>query len=207
MFRTTRRRLRDCRRFIQSNSRLLFLLTLLLSGFVVGCLVFHYYGQAESAYLGTLLSVQKLGNGIQQYLSALYSSCFLPIVLLAILFLCGLSACGMPMILLVPVFYGLGLGLSESFYYSSGLRGVLIVVCLILPHILLKSAALLMASCEAMRMTLSLSAQFTAHAVGMGGLSRSFRLYVQRFLLFLCLLLAAGILDVLLRLLCQSWLL
>ena len=44
-------------------------------------------------------------------------------------------------------------------------------------------------------------------AVAMCGMPRDFKLYLLRFAVFLTIALGAGILDVLLRLLCQAWLL
>ena len=57
-------------------------------------------------------------------MSGLLSSCLSPLILLGLLFLVGLSACGAPVILLVPLFYGLGLGMTEAYYYSTGAAGI-----------------------------------------------------------------------------------
>ena len=203
---TTSVRFDRCRRFIRSHKRLMLFLTLLLSGVVIGCLFFKAYGQGEIAYLSRVLTLSSLSPDVKAVLSALYHSCFLPTLLL-VLFLSGLSACGLPVVLAVPLFFGLGIGMSEAYYYSTGWRGVLTVLLLLLPPLLLKSLALLMASSESMRMTLLFSRQLLAEPSSSDGMHSHFRLYILRFLIFLLMVLAAGVADVLLRLLCQSWLL
>lgn len=204
---TTSVRFDRCRRFIRSHQRLMLFLSLLIGGVVIGCLFFKAYGQGETAYLSRVLTLSPLSPDVKAVLSALYHSCFFPTLLLIVLFLSGLSACGLPVVLVVPFFFGLGIGMSEAYYYSTGWRGVLTVLLLLLPPLLLKSVALLMASSESMRMTLLFSRQLLAGPPSDDGIHPHFRLYVLRFLIFLLIIFAAGVADVLLRLLCQSWLL
>lgn len=207
MFRTTSISLRRCRQFILSHSRLVLFLALLLAGIAAGCCFFSAYGRDDTAFLSRILTMAPLQIGFRTALSALYHSCFLPVLLLLILFVCGLSACGLPVVLIVPFFFGLGIGMSEAYYYSTGWRGVLTVAVLLLPQLLIKSASLLMASAESMRMTLLFSGQLLPQRSAGGGMNQHFRLYVLRFFIFLLVALAAGVVDVLLRFLCQSWLL
>ncbi len=204
---TTSVRFDRCRRFIRSHSRLVLFLTLLLSGVMIGCLFYGLYGRTETAYLSRVLTASPLDTTVGAILSALYNSCFLPVLLLMVLFFCGLSACGLPVVMLVPFFFGLGIGMSEAYYYNTGWRGVLTVLLLMLPPLFLKSLSLLMASAEAMRMTLLFSRQLLPQSSSHEGMNRHFRLFVLRFLIFLLMTFAAGVVDVLLRLLCQSWLL
>ncbi len=199
MFRTTPIDLRHTRRFIRSHSRLMLLLTLLLAGVVIGCLLFTAYGKSESAFLGTVLTVGPLEKGVKAALSALYNACFQSLLLLLILFFCGLSACGLPVILLVPLFFGLGLGMSEAYYYSTGWKGVLLTVVLLLLPTIFKAVSLLMAASESMRMTLLFGGQLLTRGGGNEGISKDFRLYLLRFVIFALIALIGGIVDVLLR--------
>ena len=64
------------------------------------------------------------------------------IVLLGVLYLLGLWACGVPFILLVPLFHGVGLGMTEAHYYSTGIGGVTVVAALVMPVGLLSAAVL-----------------------------------------------------------------
>ncbi len=199
MFRTTPIDLRRTRRFMRSHSRLVLLLTLLLSGVIIGCLLFTAYGKNESVFLGTVLTVIPPEKGIKAALSSLYGACFQSVLLLLVLFFCGLSACGLPVILMVPLFFGLGLGMSEAYYYSIGWKGVLLTVVLLLPPMLFKAAALLMASAESMRMTLLFGGQLLTRAAPDEGLQKEFHLYLLRFLIFALIALIGGIVEVLLK--------
>lgn len=205
MFRTTNIALRYPRRFIRSHSRLILLLSLLLAGVAIGCLLFGAYGKSESAFLGTVLTVEPLQKGVPAALSALYNACFQSVLLLLILFFCGLSACGLPVVLMVPLFFGLGVGMSEAYYYSTGWKGVLLTVVLLLPPLLFKAAALLMASAEAMRMTLLFGGQLLTRGTPAAGMQGEFRLYILRFVIFALIALIGGIADVLLRMFCGAW--
>lgn len=206
MFRTTHIDLRHARRFIRSHNRLVLLLSLLLAGVVIGCLLFTVYGKSESAFLGTVLTVEPLQAGVKAALSALYNACFQSLLLLLILFFCGLSACGLPIILLVPLFFGLGIGMSEAYYYSTGWKGVLLTVVLLLPPVLFKATALLMAAAESMRMTLLFGGKLLGSSAATEDMRNDFRLYILRFAIFALIALIGGIADVLLKMCCGTWL-
>ena len=207
MLRTSSAWFRQCRRFLKTHSRLVLFLVLLLAGFVAGCCLYNVYGKTESAFLGSVLTLSRLNTDVRSLASAVYHSCFSPVLLLIVLLFCGLSACGLPVILAVPVFFGMGVGMSEAYYYSTGWHGVLLTVILLLPQLVFKAAALLMASAESMRMTLLFSGQLLPNQTACGGLYKDFRLYILRFLIFFFMIVAAGITDVLLRVVCQAWLL
>lgn len=196
MFRTTFH-FRRWGRFVRTHGRLLVLLGLLLFGFVMGCVLFSAYGHNESAFLSMLFTVKQPEPGFKGVLTTLYNSCFQAVVLLLVLFVSGLSACGLPLILAVPLFFGLGFGTCAAYYYNTGWVGVWQVVRLI-PSIAIKSAAILMGAAEATRMTLLFSGQLLAGHTVSEGLNKEFRLYILRFLIFLLIAVAGGIVDVLL---------
>ena len=89
--------------------------------------------------------------------------------LLAALYLLGLWACGAPFILLVPLFHGLGLGLTEAYYYAKGAPGVATVAALVMPVGLLSAAVLAMAGAESLRLSTRLSRQLLPGGTGDGG--------------------------------------
>lgn len=198
MFRTTRIDIGKWFLFFRKNKRLLLPLLVFLTGFVCGCFLFCNYGQAESVFLSRILVLTAPGGDVQSLLSALYNACFLPVLLLGVLFFCGLSACGVPFIWLVPFFFGLGFGMSESYYYSTGWHGVWIGMLVVLPPTLIKVTALLLAVMESLRMSLCISSLLTRKNT-VGGLRCDLRLFLLRFGVFVLLVLAGGIVDTLLR--------
>ena len=181
--------------FFEQNRRLLIFLAVFLAG-VLGAYLEHE--------LSLMLDIPAIQGGFQGGMSVLFSSCFLTFVLLLALFLAGLSTYGAPVTVLVPIFFGLGVGLTEAYYYGAGRPGILFVALLVVPRTLIAATALLMGCSESLRMSLLLSGQLLPNA-HCGGLWLDFRLYCVRFLVFFGLAFAAGVVDVCLRLACYSW--
>lgn len=186
--------------FIAANRLLLLFTLLFLGGVLLGVLIFALSESLLAGDLGMMLAVGTIEGGFGGCVTALFSSCFSILMLLALMFLFGLSACGAPFAVLVPLFFGMGLGLTEAYYFSMGLRGLAISALLIVPHYLIAAVALLLGSMESIRMSLLFSRQLLPGG-GMGGLWADFKMYCVRYLVFLCLALASGVADVCLRLL------
>lgn len=188
--------------FISENRRLLVFLVLFIGGAGVGIGVFLSNHALVFDELSLMFSVQNKITGFQQGISVLFSSCMEVLLLLLLLFLSGLCVYGAPLTVLVPVFYGLGFGLTEAYYYaSSGGLGIALIALQILPHTLLAVAALIMACSESLRMSLLLSRQLLPSG-SMGGLWQDFKLYCMRFLLFVAIVFTSGVMDVILRMIC-----
>ena len=192
MKRTTTRHRREIARFLADNRRLFPFVGLLLVGVVAGVTVYPAVNPPES-----WLALTPVGEGFAGWGQALWSSAFSTITMLTALYLLGLWGCGAPFILAVPLFYGLGLGLTEAHYYARGPQGVLTVALLLLPVSLLTGTLLTAAGVQSLRLSLRLSRQLLPG--GEGNLWNSFRLYSLRFLLFLAGAVVVGLTDVLLR--------
>ena len=196
MKRTTTRRRKEAAAFIHDNRRLFPFAGLFLLGVLCGVLV--YVAACPAEEWAGLLRVSTAIDGWQSGLSALWGSVLSVVTLLCALFLLGLWPCGAPFILLVPLFYGLGLGLTEADYYSLGGQGVAAVALVVMPHGLLSAAVLVTAAVESLRLSTRMSRQLLP-AASCGGLWAVFRLYCLRFLLLLSATLFVGLLDVLFR--------
>ena len=195
MKRTTTRRKREMQHFLTDNRRLFPFVVLFLAGAGLGV---GAYITAADALPATLTALSPVGEGVQGWLTALGEACFSTVVLLGVLFLLGLWACGVPFILLVPLFHGVGLGLTEAYYYRTGMGGVALVATLVMPIGLLSGGVLIAACAESMQLSLCLSRRLLPHGEE-GGLWSRFRLYGLRFLLFLGAALAVALAEVLLR--------
>lgn len=195
MKRTTTRRRREMQHFVTDNRRLFPFAVLFLAGVGVGVAV---YLTAADAFPDRLLTLSPVGEGAAGWFGAWGEACFSTVVLLGILYLLGLWACGVPFILLVPLFHGVGLGLTEAYYYHTGLGGVLTVAALVMPMGLLSAAVLAAACAESLRLSACLSRQLLPNGAD-GGLWGNFRLYSLRFLLFLAAALGVAVIEVLLR--------
>ena len=197
MKRTTTRRRREMQRFLTDNRRLFPFVGLFLGGVVIGVAI-YLSALPNMTVADRLLALTPIGDGPRGWLAALWSSCFSTLLLLAALYLLGLWACGAPFVLLVPVFYGLGLGMTEAYYYAQGAGGVATAALQVMPAGLLTAAVLAMAGAESLRLSMRLSRQLLPGEED-EGLWPMFRLYSLRYLLFvLAAALVSGV-DVLLR--------
>ena len=199
-----RKRTTALKRFLVENKRLLLLLLLPLVGVIIGMTL---YGSVRSAEWAELLAIRRVPTGFGQAVSQFFASCFQPLLLLAVLFVAGLSACGLPVAVLTPVFWGVGFGLTLANCYADGWAGVALSAAVLLPHSVMEAVVLLMASSECLRMSLHFAATLLPRSAHCGGLWQEFRLYGLRFAVLLLLALAAGALDVGMRLVCVNWLL
>ena len=200
MHRTSIRRRRQWMEFWTANRRLFPFVGLYLAGAAIGVAVFCTAGSRITGDWGALLRVSGLTGGLKNGLSALWNACFPSFLWLAALFLLGLWPCGAPFVLLVPLLQGLGLGLTEAYYYSLGWWGVAATAAVILPASLAAATVLTMVGAESLRLSAGLSRQLLP---GCGAppetLPPAFRLYCLRFLLFLAGAAGAGLFEVLLR--------
>lgn len=203
MKRTTTRRRRERMEFLAENRRLFPFAGVFLLGAVLGVAAYLTVAKSILPDWSTLLRVPGVTGGLRAGLHALWGASFSLLVLLAALFLLGMWPCGAPFTLLIPLFHGVGLGLTEAYYYTLGGRGVLAVAAVILPHGLLCAAVLVMAGVESFRLSVRLSRQLlpptaAPHAGDGDSLWPQFRLYCLRFLLFALAAVAVGLAHVLL---------
>ncbi len=195
MKRTTTRRGREIQHFVADNRRLFPFIGLFLLGAVVGVAA---YVTLLPRDLAAVLSLRPVADGAGGWLYGMWNSLFSTLTMLTALFLLGMWGCGAPFILAVPLFHGLGLGLTEAHYYARGFSGVLTTAGIIVPVGLLTGTVLAMAGAESLRLSVSLSRRLVSGDTE-EGMRDPFRLYSLRFLLFLAGAVAVSFLDVLLR--------
>ncbi len=205
MRRTSVRRRRQWTEFFTANRRLFPFVGLYLAGVIAGVAVYVTAGSHITDDWGALLRVSGLSGGLKNGLGALGSACFSSLLWLAALFLLGMWPCGAPFVLLSSLMQGVGLGLTEAYYYSMGWRGVAAVAAVILPSSLLSAAVLTMAAVESLRLSAGLSRQLLSlrqlpdPGPAQSSEQSAFRLYCLRYLIFAAAALGVGLLEVLLR--------
>ena len=195
------KRTNKVRQFAAGNRRLLLMTALFLLGCISGVSVYASWGERLPTALHDLLVLTPVDTTLRGVAAQFFTSCFQTVCLLLLLFFSGLSVCGAPVILLVPVFWGLGLGMSVAHQYAAGLSGVLCSALLVVPHGLLKGAALSLFAVQSLQLSAQLAGQLLPRGAHCGGLWQAFRAYLAHLLLLLPLVLLAAVIDVGLRLL------
>lgn len=191
---TTTRRQREIHHFLNDNRRLFPFAGLFLLGVAVGVAVYLTAPEIPQGLL-TLSATDPTAVG---WGTALWNSLFSPLLMLAALYLLGLWGCGAPFILAVPLFHGLGLGLTEAHLYHTDPTGVATVATQVMPIGLLTAAVLTMAGADSLRLSVRLSRQLLPGG-GDNDLPACFRLYSLRFLIFLGAAVVVALLEVLLH--------
>ena len=190
----------DTVRFAQHNYRLLLLVCVYFAGVAVGVHLFSVENTTLYAQLHRMLENLHTVGSFSVALSELAVSCTLPLLLLLVLGLSGLSVCGIPVSLFAIVLYGVSTGLTEAYIYSAGPTGIAVTVLLLLPRTVVSCIALVIFAAESLRMS-ALFGQQVLPSGGSGALWADFKLYGLRFLLCILLVIVSGLLDIGCRLL------
>lgn len=183
--------------FVADNQLLLLFLSLLLIGTAGGSALLDTVGTQNGETLSLKLSA--VAPSFHPILSAWAQSMLMPTVLVITLFLAGLTAFGVPVIVAVPLFLGLGIGMTQGFYYAQGLSGMGLACLLVLPRFAVASVGILMACAESFRMSVRFSRRLLPGGA-IGSLWLPFRLYLLRFALFFGIAAVSAAVDVALRL-------
>ncbi len=198
-----KRRSTTFRVFLAENQLLLLFLSLLLVGMIGGSSLFQTIGITETGHLSFAIEAVKPTFG--KMAEAWSESMLMPSTMLLVLFLAGLTAFGVPITLLVPLFFGLGIGLTQGYYYAQGWGGMGQACLFVLPRCLVAAAGVLMACAESFRMSIRFSRMLMPGGV-IGGMWLPFRLYLVRFLLFVGIAALSSLIEVILRTVCSIWL-
>lgn len=189
--------------FAADNQLLLLFLSLLLIGTACGSALFGSLDENSGKMLS--LAIGAVKPTLEQMAVAWLRSMVMPAVLLAVLFLSGLTAFGVPITVTVPLFFGLGIGMTQAYYYAQGIGGMGLSCLLVLPRFTIASIGLLMACAECFRMSVRFSRILLPGGV-IGSLWLPFRLYLVRFIVCVGIAAFSAAVDVALRTVCAGWL-
>ncbi|MDE6599467.1 MAG: hypothetical protein K2K34_05240, partial [Oscillospiraceae bacterium] len=107
----------------------------------------------------------------------------------------GFSAAAQPIELIVPVFRGLGAGVSLSGMYGSfGAAGIGMSAVLIIPGAVLSAFALIIAAREALELSGKIFTQVFGRNTAAGG-TIDFRLYITKFAILFVILTVSSLAD------------
>lgn len=130
------------------------IMLLMISGVLIGTLAFSFIKTSTLSDLNLIendyLSMRENGG----YVKILYSSLLNSSTLIIVLFLLGFCAIAQPVSVLIPVYKGMGFGVTIAQIYSeNGVNGFFSAIILILPCALISSYALFIAVRESLRMS------------------------------------------------------
>ncbi len=188
----TSRFVKQLHAFLGTNSRLFLFLSLTLAGVALGCIWYPHFPDRYIPLLSLFTTESGEISGFLGGVSAFLRHSLPTLTSVGILMLSGMSLCGLPAAIAVPIIYGTATGLCEAFVLKTG--GVL-ALAVSLPASLIFVWTLLIACAESLRLTLRLVSQVMPGSPK-SGLWRDFRLFFWRFLLCFSLALAASAMDI-----------
>lgn len=180
-------------RYFNAYRQIFFYAALFLAGILGGALVLRSASGETSQSLSFLVGQFTQQRGVQTFSGTLLSSFTATALMLGVLFVCGFCAVAQPLIVLVPLFRGLGYGYQAGYIYAqNGFLGMGYTALILLPNIVFSTVLILFACSEAFEMS---NACYRAARGGDSGSAVNLRTYCLRFILFFVLALAVAALD------------
>lgn len=165
-------------------------------GFIFGAFLLFLNKQESLNQIGFLMQKFIKNRANQNILTIFFSSFFSFAISVLVLFLAGLFPLGQPVGFFMPVFYGLGLGLSTAYLYScNGFKGFFFSTLIMVPCEILYTFVLLLGSKFSIRFS---NAKFKK-ILGKGKEQKAgaFKTYVLRFLILFLFQIFAALIDAL----------
>jgi len=180
---------------LERNSLFILLLGIMLGGVLIGSLAFCNMNEnavgtisfISQGFMKTRASQSMLGIFMKSFLSA-----SAPMLLIFVLGFCAVTQ---PIEFLVPFFRGLGLGASlAQIYSSSGIKGFLIILFLILPYAIISSFGVIIGTREAIRLS-NIFAGKAVSSANSEGMKSITKLYCIKFLVLEVVMIIGAIVD------------
>lgn len=161
-----------------------------LTGTILYCIPNGERLQIFDGITGNLIS-NRLEQSFGETLVSSFSGSF---VLLLICFLLGFSAIAQPVELLVPVFQGLGAGVSVAGMYGNfGFAGIGISAVLVVPGAVISAFAIIIAAREAVNLSSSVCSSVWGKESSCNSID--LKLYFTKFVILCVILVAASLVE------------
>ena len=179
---------------LKKNRRILIMMLLFAAGMIIGALSLKKADSYLSGAFSDMFSVYIRSKSSQSLGMNFINSLAVNAAFMLAVFVFGLCAVGLPLICILPIIRGVGIGMLSGYLYSNfALRGLGYCVLVIYPGLIPAVFALLLA-CSAginssYEMLLSLSSAKAQRGEG------SIKIYCMRFLIICILVVIAAVTD------------
>lgn len=179
---------------LKKNRRILIMMLLFAAGMIIGAVSLKRADSYLSGAFSDMFSVYIRSKSSQSLGMNFINSLAVNAAFMLAVFVFGLCAVGLPLICILPIIRGVGIGILSGYLYSNfALRGLGYCVLVIYPGLIPAIFALLLA-CSAginssYEMLLSLSSAKAQRGEG------SIKIYCMRFLIICILIVLAAVID------------
>lgn len=177
----------------QANGLLIVLTTLFISGLVVGALCVRTAGGEVLGKMAQLFQNYTQVRAQQSMFQNFSNSFIAGAIGILLLYLLGLTAWGTPLILCIPAFEGMGIGMTSGTLYADyGWPGFGYSALIIVPGALISTIAILLSARESIRYSANI---FLEHCLLRTSHHQPFKNYSIKFLVLMLLAALAATID------------
>ena len=182
--------------YFSSNWRVWLVAAFFVAGLGAGSIAVRGYVNGSDDILNQIVGGFIHSRQNQTVFQTLFNSLASSVPLLVCTYIFGLCAVGMPMVPLVALFRGLGLGVSMGYLYSAhSLGGIMYCLLIIIPPAIISTLVIIFSGREALRFSYLLFGLLFKKGGSSPNSAPDFRKYSLRFCVFLLFLVAAAIAD------------
>jgi len=186
---------RDIKFSIKKNYKVTFLVAVFIISMIIGAAAVK---TTNGELIKRIVTVYQSKRTNQSFLQTAVSGLLSALPLFLIVFFSGFYPLGAPVIVLAPVYKGLGTGLTMGYLYSQwGLKGVVYSFILIVPTTLIYMISMVFSCKEALRLSGTILRELTPKA-RMDKMVDDVKLYLKRFFAFFIIILLSCLVDLLL---------
>ncbi len=185
--------------FITKNMRLLLLVIVIFIGALLGCRIFADLSQSIKQQLLSFMNHDIAPDSLSDVAVITLSSTLKHAVLLAIMFLLGMTPYGSIFVLGTVLFFGFCVGVHECYYYESGGIGAILVY--VLPRTVIASSSVIIACEQSLHLSCMISRQLLPFSAHCGSLWHDFKRYLLRYITCIALAFSSAACEVVIQLL------
>ncbi len=179
---------------LREEWKMVTLVSLFLSGMIIGAITVKHTDNEINTRLVVMFSDYTILRNSQSVFQTFINSFTVCLIFLAIVFAAGLCAVGVPIIAIVPLFRGIGLGVISGYLYSTySLSGAAYCMAIIFPSAVISTAALLFGCNEGFVMSYEIFNIISGKVPNQHG--NIFKKYSLRFFILIIIMFIAAIVD------------
>lgn len=185
-----------CKYIMHEEWKLISLVSLFLSGMIIGCITVRHTDNQLNAKMVTMFTDFVLLRNTNSLMATFLNSFSVSIIYLFIAYIFGLCAVGIPIIVLIPIVKGISLGMVAGYFYSTyNMLGAGYCMVIIFPAAIVALAALLYGCNESLVMSKSI--YYSSQGKYPNQYENNFKTYNIRYLILILFTLLSAIIDTL----------
>lgn len=179
---------------LREEWKMVTLISIFLSGMIIGAIAAKHTDNAINAKLITMFSDFTMLRSTQSIFQTFVNSFIVSFIYLSIVFAFGLCAVGIPIISIIPLCRGIGIGMIAGYLYSTySLSGAGYCMVILFPSAIISTAALLFGCNESFVMSYEIFNVMSGKIPNQYG--NIFKRYSLRYFILLAIITVSAVID------------